>query len=622
MARRFTVIARGWVVLMATLLLGVAAPRSASAQLGALVSPGRLARAHASLEGITNCLKCHAAGEQVSATKCLVCHQPVSQRIAQKKGVHRNVTGNCVTCHVEHNGPDAELRPFDQRRFDHRRDTGFPLDGLHATLAGSCAACHKTRSFLGLEVSCASCHTDPHKGTLGTQCTTCHATSVKFANTKSRFDHSRTAFPLTGAHMSVGCESCHRGNTFKGVAFATCSACHQDRHRQAFGTACSSCHITQTWRTTKVDHTRTAFPLKGLHASVSCIACHVMPAMAVKPKAELCSSCHKDPHQGTFKQDCKACHSESGFQKGQFDHSSTRFPLTERHAMLACVDCHKSVNVGRRVAAVRSDADFRGLRTECASCHMDVHRGELGTVCASCHNARTFQVTTFAHAKPGPFFQGQHASLTCAKCHASTLGPIPSAADARPIRVGFVDTTERCASCHRDVHLGQLGTACETCHSVQTAHFAISAFAHERTTFPLMGKHAAVMCIACHKSATADFPSGHGEARVFKGIGTACANCHQDSHRGEVSLQCERCHSTNTFQVTTYTHINASALKSFFTGRHLTATCEVCHKPTVTRAGAGAGSLMSFKQSTSCVSCHTDVHHGALGPRCETCHRP
>ena len=166
---------------------------------------------------------------------------------------------------------------------------------------------------------------------------------------------------------------------------------------------------------------------------------------------------------------------------------------------------------------------------------MDVHKGELGTMCASCHNARTFQVTSFTHARPGPFFQGEHASLTCAKCHISTLGPIPSAAGARPIRVGFVDTPERCASCHRDVHLGQLGAACETCHSVQTAHFAVTAFAHERTTFPLTGKHAAVMCIACHKSATADFPSGHGEARVFKGIGTACVSLPSGSAWGRGS---------------------------------------------------------------------------------------
>jgi hypothetical protein len=621
MDRRFTV-ARARVLVMTMSLLSFAVPRQASAQLGALVSPGRLTRAHASLEGITNCLKCHAAGEQVSATKCLVCHQPIAQRMARKKGVHRNVTTDCVTCHVEHNGADAELRPFDQRRFDHRTETGFVLDGLHASLSASCTSCHKTRSFLGLDGSCATCHADPHTGSLGKDCVTCHTTSIKFADTKSRFDHTRTAFPLTGAHMSLTCASCHRANTFKGVAFASCSACHQDPHRQAFGTACSSCHVTQTWRTTKIDHTRTAFALKGLHASVACTACHVMPAMQVKPQAELCSTCHRDPHQGAFKQDCKFCHSESGFQKGQFDHGSTRFPLTDKHAAVACIDCHKNVNVGAKVRAARSSADFRGLRTECASCHTDVHRGELGSMCAACHSARTFEVQAFTHAKPGPFFQGQHASLTCAKCHSSTLGPIAAPPGARPVRVGFVDTPERCVSCHRDVHLGQVGSACETCHSVQAAHFAITAFAHERTTFPLTGKHAAVTCISCHKSTTSDFPSGHGEARVFKGIGTACVACHQDPHRGEVPLECERCHSTTTFAVTKYTHINANALKSFFAGRHVTATCAACHTTNRTRSTAPAAAIMSFKQSTTCVNCHTDVHRGALGPRCETCHRP
>jgi hypothetical protein len=26
--------------------------------------------------------------------------------------------------------------------------------------------------------------------------------------------------------------------------------------------------------------------------------------------------------------------------------------------------------------------------------------------------------------------------------------------------------------------------------------------------------------------------------------------------------------------------------------------------------------------STACSACHTDVHRGALGPRCESCHKP
>ena len=135
----------GWTTVALTLLLVGALPKHAQAQLGALVSPGRLSKAHASLEGITSCLSCHTAGQGVSATKCLTCHKPVADRIAQKRGVHRGVTNDCVKCHVEHAGVDAELRPFDQRAFNHVTDTRFPLDGLHAPVAATCAACHKTR---------------------------------------------------------------------------------------------------------------------------------------------------------------------------------------------------------------------------------------------------------------------------------------------------------------------------------------------------------------------------------------------------------------------------------------------------------------------------------------------
>ena len=75
----------GWpttVLLMTMLLLGQATTaRSADAQLGALVSPGRLSRAHSSLEGIANCLSCHTPGQGVAAPKCLLCHKPVADRI-------------------------------------------------------------------------------------------------------------------------------------------------------------------------------------------------------------------------------------------------------------------------------------------------------------------------------------------------------------------------------------------------------------------------------------------------------------------------------------------------------------------------------------------------------------
>ena len=78
-------LATGWCgVLLMALFMSSIGPREAYAQLGALVSPGRLSRAHASLEGITNCLSCHSAGRGVAADKCLTCHKPVAERIARQ----------------------------------------------------------------------------------------------------------------------------------------------------------------------------------------------------------------------------------------------------------------------------------------------------------------------------------------------------------------------------------------------------------------------------------------------------------------------------------------------------------------------------------------------------------
>ena len=634
-----------------TLVGQAVASRTAYAQLGALVSPGKLSRAHASLEGITSCLSCHTAGQGVSAPKCLTCHKPVAERIAQKRGVHRNVTTDCVSCHVEHAGVDAELRPFDTRRFSHAAETGFPLDGLHAPVAATCAACHKTRSFLSVTASCASCHNDAHKGALGPRCATCHTTTVKFSESRRAFDHRRTAFPLTGAHAATACVSCHRDTrTYKGIQFASCANCHADPHEPRFAAPCSSCHTPQAWRTTKVDHARTAFPLRGRHATVECAKCHLQPATKVTPRFDTCAACHADPHRSSFKQDCSSCHNETSWQTGAFDHSTTRFPLVDKHAGLPCASCHKTGPAAAAAAVLRTPpapgragaaraggapatvraVDFRGLHGDCVSCHSDVHAGEVGVRCETCHTARSFDVTSFNHARQRPFFAGQHAALTCVQCHGPARGPTSlltaraagaraGAAAPRMAVVGLAKTADACASCHADVHVGQVSARCETCHTVDTPGFAVAAFPHDRTRFPLTGKHAGVACATCHKVQTAAFPAGTATARRLTGIGTDCVACHQDPHAGQFKVSCQSCHSSDAFKVARYTHLRARALGWFFTGRHITA-CSACHKPSNVRAGQPA--VVAYQVSTSCTSCHTDVHRGALGRRCETCHKP
>ncbi len=597
-------------LLTAAVLVSLLIPRLASAQLGALVSPGRLHKTHAALEGFDNCLTCHSKGRQVATDKCLSCHTPVAERIARKTGVHRTVKDGCVSCHVEHAGVDGQLRPFDQARFDHARDAGWPIDGLHQPLAQKCAACHRERSFLTAGTACASCHADPHKPSLGTQCASCHSTDAKFAAATRTFDHARARFPLAGAHAKVACAACHANRQYRGVAFTTCESCHKDPHQARMGRACASCHSERSWRSTSLDHARTVFPLRGKHATVACAACHVKPAALVRLPSGPCATCHKDPHQGEFTKDCVACHTETTWAKGTFDHGSTRFALTDGHAGRLCTSCHTK--------ALDKVRDYRGLKTSCDSCHADVHRGELGTRCETCHSARTWDVKTFTHAQPRAFFDGRHAPLTCSQCHAGTLQPTRTSASVPALRVGFATTATACTACHVDVHLGQLKTDCERCHTIDAPKFTVPAFDHGTTRFALLGKHGPAKCDTCHKVETAGFPSGHGSARRFTGVSTTCVSCHEDPHGGQLDRECQTCHSASTFRLPGYQHIRAKALKAFFSGRHLVA-CADCHKPA---PGAAPKTGIRFAIATTCTGCHIDIHRGALGPVCESCHKP
>ncbi|MFN7989248.1 MAG: cytochrome c3 family protein [Thermoanaerobaculia bacterium] len=616
------------------------AARPAAAQLGELVSPGPLSRAHAKLEGLGNCEKCHEKGKQVAASRCLACHRDVAARVAQKKGVHRDVKGECAACHAEHAGRDAELRPFETRGFDHARETGFPLDGRHAPLAEKCAACHRTRSFLKLSPTCVTCHADVHKGTLGTACAACHSAAVPFKETVNSFDHAKTRFALTGAHAKVACAKCHANGVFRGVKFASCADCHRDPHAKAFGADCSSCHETATFRTTKVDHAKTSFPLRGRHAALACAACHREPATKVKLAAATCAACHQDPHRGQFRQDCAGCHDEKAFRGAPFDHAAkTRFPLTGKHAAARCASCHAPTAAGGKAGAASGTAkgkgngasgaakangppsvvDFRGLKADCTACHKDPHRGSLGATCATCHGTESFHPKEFRHPRFPELFAGAHENLACEKCHGGPkTGP-----NGRPVPVGertYRGLSTACASCHKDPHLGQVGTSCESCHSVTGAKFAPVGFDHAKSAFPLTGKHAPLACEKCHRKETGAFPAGSGTAVRLKGLGTACASCHKDPHLGQLGTTCTTCHSPESFKVPAFTHPGSP---DFWKGGHAQVPCAACHKSETAAFPAGKGTAVRYKGfASSCALCHKDPHRGALGSSCEGCHSP
>jgi hypothetical protein len=265
---------------------------------------------HADLAG--NCAACHVApwSRDTMATRCLDCHTEVREQMDAHRPLHGTLTEGrqCRACHSEHNGAHAALTRLD--RFDHNC-TAFPLTGKHGSV--DCNVCHVNGVFKGTPQTCLSCHAEPqvHKGRYGTRCAHCHSTSTW---TGARFDHDRTAFPLTGKHRMVDCKSCHVAGVYQGTP-QTCVSCHAEPkvHKGRFGTSCAECHSTSTWTGATFKH---KFPLNhGRRGTIACATCHTTSGQY---HIYSCYGCHQHQKAGVEKQhtrrgignvqNCVRCH--------------------------------------------------------------------------------------------------------------------------------------------------------------------------------------------------------------------------------------------------------------------------------------------------------------------------
>jgi len=181
--------------------------------LEALLMPGRVIEGHADIE--KECGACHDANsDQAVAELCTNCHEDVGEDRLNSVGFHGRFvaarTNECVTCHFDHEGRDADIVGIDAGYFDHRW-TDFPQTGAH--LIADCQACHEASSkFRDAPSTCGDCHKsdDIHRGGLGDNCRNCHETSDWH---RSTFDHGATGYPLTGGHAHVACIDCHQITT-------------------------------------------------------------------------------------------------------------------------------------------------------------------------------------------------------------------------------------------------------------------------------------------------------------------------------------------------------------------------------------------------------------------------
>ncbi|HUM06778.1 MAG TPA: cytochrome c3 family protein [Terriglobales bacterium] len=585
-----------------------------------------LTGAHAAL-GCEDCHKSGAVGQfKGLSTACYSCHQKDYAAAANPNHAAGRFATTCEGCHTVDTWLNA--------KFDHSL-TGFPLTGGHAVPPRQCEDCHVNNNYSLQQTACVGCHlkdfqntTNPNHAQQGfsQSCEACHTT---VAWSPANFDHSKSGFPLTGAHMVPPrqCSDCHVGNNYT-LTQTACVSCHLNDYQstnnpnhtqQGIPQTCDVCHSTTAWQPANYDHSKTGFPLTGAHTVPprQCTDCHVGNNYTITQTA--CVSCHLNDFQGAknpdhvgagFPQTCETCHTTTAWQPASFDHSKSGFPLTGSHTVppRQCADCHINNN-------------YTITQTACVSCHqqdynnakspVDHIAAKFATTCETCHDTVSWNNGKFDHSTTGWALTGSHTvpPRACTDCHVGS---------------NYSITQTTCVSCHQqdynnakspvDHITANFPTTCETCHD--TVNWNNGKFDHSTTGWALTGSHTVPprACTDCHVG------------NNYKLTQTACVTCHLNDFNNTTSPNhvsagfpqtCEVCHDTVKWTDATFDH---SKTGFPLTGSHTVPprVCADCH------VNNNYTTL-----PTACYGCHKTDYQNATNPNhiaagfpttCETCH--
>lgn len=436
---------------------------------------------------------------------------------------------------------------------------------------------------------------------------------------------------------------------------------HEDGERD-----CSSCHAEHlghdfalvgeaSWRgrgPAGFRHDHVDFVLDGAHASLACPACHdprhageawpaATGASAPRPMSylgltQLCVDCHADAHGAGTTDACEQCHDQQRFAPAsRFDHDAV-FALAGAHAGVSCERCHVRLETGAGAAysgAAYSGAAYSGALadarppvpaashsfdgvagTACASCHETPHVGPnehmYGNDCRSCHGEDRFAPARFdvgRHAERFPLV-GAHRTIACADCHGASHLRLEGS------------TPGDCARCHQNPHEpGGRGVriadsaSCARCHT--STGWRVPGFAetaHADAGFPLVGAHADVRCVSCHRPDVSMPATATGD----------CASCHDDPHGVDFATGCASCHrledrswSVGGSRLAAEAHERAGFA---LTTPHAGLDCSRCHAP-----GGDYAVRFPGRAADDCAACHQDPHAGQFAGReggCASCH--
>jgi hypothetical protein len=558
---------------------------------------------------------------------CWLLASTAEAQIATINHPHGNIKIPCSDCHSTKAWKPLRL----DLKFKHE-NTGFALEGQHAAV--ECKQCHASLKFTGAAKECKACHKDIHNGTLGPNCERCHTIQSWQDVSKVAVVHQTTRFPLFGRHQHVGCDNCHAAqgeSRFINMPLQ-CGACHRQdyeattnpNHKLAgFSMRCEQCHSSAItgWQTAGTgnlggfDHSRTRFPLLGVHATVACNQCHANNRFAGTPTD--CFACHQNDFQkttnpnhvtGNFSKNCQLCHNNNAWRPATFDHSRTGFPLAGAHNSVECAQCH--VN-GR----------FAGTPKDCFSCHQTDFQqttnpnhvaGNYPHDCLTCHNNNAWRPASFDHNRTRFPLTGAHLAVACDQCHANNR---------------FTGTPMDCFSCHQNDfqrptnpnHVAaNFSRTCTDCHT--TSAWKPSTFDHNKTRFPLLGAHATTACAQCHVN------------NRYAGTPMDCFSCHQANFQrptnpNHVTLNfshdCTTCHAMNAWAPATFDH--DGQYFRIYSGKHRgkwqnCATCHVnpsnykvfecilCHEHNQTSMDSKHQNKQGYQyNSQACYNCHPRV---------------
>lgn len=394
------------------------------------------------------------------------------------------------------------------------------------------------------------------------------------------------------SHAEIGgdCKACHTAPWEIAVMADRCAVCHAEIASQMQSVAsmhgkmmhdnpnlsCRHCHPEHRGADaqltvmdgTSFPHEAVGYSLKGhqltaTRKTFTCDDCHHGDISTFA--SDSCQTCHSQidlaftqAHLLAFGTDCLVCHDGVDRYGDDFDHNRFTFQLTGKHANVICTQCHLDA---------RTIADLQSLPQDCNACHRaaEPHEGRFGSDCAACHTSDGWKPAKFDHNLSTFKLEGSHAEVECEQCHINNV---------------YKGTPTDCYSCHQgdDEHGGKYGTDCAACH--QPTSWDDVTFDHNKSNFPLTGRHSGLACEKCHLNAQ------------FAGLSTACANCHADPafHIGMFSFDCTQCHTTNDWSAR-YNGSHPGIADEGGRGvNHGGAACRDCHTQTL--------------RTATCLSCH------------------